>query len=97
MFTGTERTGSENLPSGNVTTWLPTGRNPCVYGHGLLLITIRWSALLVPDRTPVSVVAPPAPTGFGVAANDKASGCRRVLNVRRLPRVMPLAFCATSR
>ena len=68
-----------------------------MYGHGLLLMMIRRSSLLVPDSTPLSVVAPPAPTGFGVAPKEKASGCGLVLKVRRLPRVTPLAFCATSR
>ena len=82
VFTGTDRTGTEKLPSALVTSSLPTGRNPCVYGHGLLLTMIRRSGPSVPDSTPASVVAPPAATGFGVAANEKPSGTFLVLNVR---------------
>jgi len=36
-------------------------------------------------------------SGFGVAASETPSGWRRVVNVRRLPSVVPDALTATIR
>ena len=92
VFTGTDAIVCEKLPSEFVTSVLPTGRKPCVYGHGLLLTTTSRPALPVPDSTPDKVVTPPAITGLGLAASDTPSGWRLVRNVRRAPSVIPCAF-----
>ena len=88
MLTATDRSGNENLPSGFVTCSLvtlcePLRERPPV---GLQERALR-PALPVPLSVPDSVVAQtPGRNRFGLAASVTPSGCRRVLNVRRLPR-----------
>ena len=70
---------------------------PCVYGHGLACRTILRPALPVPVSVPASTVPCPNGIGFGLAASETPSGWRRVVNERRLPRVVPERFWATIR
>src|SRR5829696_7238057 len=82
VFSGTDSTGNENVPSPLVRWTSDAFWKPCVYGNGLLCRTIWRPPLPVPDSVPTISVRPPGPTGFGVAASERPSGWRWVLNVR---------------
>ena len=63
----------------------------------MLCRTILRLALPVPVSVPASVVPVPNLIGLGAAASEMPRPCRLVVNVRRLPRVVPDAFWATIR